>query len=292
MFTEEKNGNVILDGVTDFNVEQIFECGQCFHFERLDDMDYVTVAYGRALRITQRDDKVTLHNTDLNEYNSIWKKYLDMDTDYSVIKRWLLDKDESLRDAINTTYGIRILRQEFHEMLMSFIISQNKQIPHIKQIVAAISERFGREAGEINGKRYYTFPQIDELYKITEEDYRQLKTGFRAPYLVSATEALKAGMTGEGLCKGSYDEAKAELMKIKGVGEKVANCVLLFGLGYRNSFPVDVWVKRIMEQVYFHKDTPKEKIMEFAKEAFGEYGGYAQQYLFYYARQTKIPKEF
>lgn len=291
MYTEEKNGNVILDGVTDFNVEQIFECGQCFHFERLDDMDYVTVAYGRALRITQRDDKVTLHNTDLNEYNSIWKNYLDMDTDYSIIKRWLLDKDESLREAINTTYGIRILRQEFHEMLMSFIISQNKQIPHIKQIVAAISERFGREAGEINGRRYYTFPQIDELYKITEEDYRQLKTGFRAPYLVSATEALKAGMTGEGLCKCSYDEAKAELMKIKGVGEKVANCVLLFGLGYRNSFPVDVWVKRIMEQLYFHKDTPKEKIMEFAKEAFGEYGGYAQQYLFYYARQTKIPKE-
>ena len=290
MFAEEKNGNVILDGVVDFNVEQIFECGQCFHFERLDDMDYVTVAHGRALRITQTENKVTLHNTDLSEYNSIWKNYLDMDTDYGVIKKWLLDRDDRLRDAITATYGIRILRQEFHEMLMSFIISQNKQIPHIKQIVANISENFGREAGEINGRKYYAFPDVKALMAITEEDYRSMKTGFRAPYLVSAAGALEAGMTAENLCLGSYDEAKAELMRIKGVGDKVANCVLLFGLGYRNAFPVDVWVKRIMENVYFHEDTSKEKIMDFAKENFGEYGGYAQQYLFHYARMTKMPK--
>ena len=290
MFAEEKNGNVILDGVVDFNVEQIFECGQCFHFEKLDEMDYVTVAYGKAQRISQVNDKVTLHNTDLSEYNSIWKKYLDMDTDYGHIKKWLIDKDERLKEAITMTYGIRILRQEFHEMLMSFIISQNKQIPHIKQIVGNISERFGAKAGSINGRKYYSFPDVKALMSITEEDYREMKTGFRAPYLMSAAKALEEGLTEEKLCAGSYGEAKAELMKIKGVGEKVANCVLLFGLGYRNAFPVDVWVKRIMEHVYFHEDTSKEKIMEFAGENFGEYGGYAQQYLFHYARMTKLPK--
>lgn len=288
MFAEEKNGNVILNNVTDFNVEQIFECGQCFHFDKLDDMDYVTVAYGRAMRITQAADKVILHNTDLNEYNSIWKKYLDIDTDYGHIKRWLVDKDERLKESIESADGIRILRQEFHEMLMSFIISQNKQIPHIKQLVAGISERFGKEAGEINGRKYYAFPDMKSLMNITEEDYRLMKTGFRAPYLVSAAKALEAGMTADGLQACSYDEAKAELMKIKGVGEKVANCVLLFGLGYRNAFPVDVWIKRIMEYVYFHEDTPKEKIMVFAKDNFGEYGGYAQQYLFHWARTQKI----
>ena len=284
MYIEEKHGNIILNEVEDFNVEQIFECGQCFHFQKLDDMDYVTVAYGKALRLTQSLDKVTLHNTDINEYNEIWRKYLDIDTDYGAIKKWLVQRDERLKEAIDTTYGIRILRQEFHEMLMSFIISQNKQIPHIKQIVSAISEKFGKEAGEINGRKYYSFPEVEALNKITEEEYRTLKTGFRAPYLVSASQALELGMTAKVLEIMSYEEAKAELMKIKGVGDKVASCVLLFGLGYRNAFPVDVWVKRIMEQVYFHEDTPKEKIMAFAEENFGDYGGYAQQYLFYYAR--------
>ena len=251
-------------------------------------MDYVTVAHGKALRITQHKDKVTLHNTDMNEYNLIWRKYLDMDTDYGYIKRWLLKRDNSLADVIVETSGIRILRQEFHEMLMSFIISQNKQIPHIKQIVAAISERFGSEVGTINGRSYYGFPVKEALYNITEEAYRELKTGFRAPYLMSATEALKAGMSEKSLEGMEYNQAKAELMKIKGVGEKVANCVLLFGLGYRNAFPVDVWVKRIMEYVYFHEDTSKERIMEFAADRFGEYGGYAQQYLFHYARVKKL----
>ena len=288
MFAEEKNGNTILHSVVDFNVEQIFECGQCFHFEKLDDMDYVTVAYGKALRITQKDDEVTLHNTDINEYNLIWRKYLDMDTNYGSIKKWLLERDDSLADVIDKTSGIRILRQEFHEMLMSFIISQNKQIPHIKQIVASISEKFGKEAGIINGKRYFTFPEKEALYDITEEAYRELKTGFRAPYLMSATKALMEGMSEKVFESFTYQEAKAELMKIKGVGEKVANCVLLFGLGYRNAFPVDVWIKRIMEYVYFKEETSKEKIMEFAKDKFCEYGCYAQQYLFHYARVNKL----
>lgn len=280
----EQSGNVILYDVRDFNVEQIFECGQCFHFERLAPMDYVTVAYGRALRISQQGNDVTLHNTDLNEYNSIWKNYLDMDTDYGSIKKWLLDKDDRLKAAVTEKYGIRILRQEFHEMLMSFIISQNKQIPHIKQIVAAISERYGTSAGQIEGKEYYNFPDIKAIRDISEENYRQLKTGFRAPYLRSAAEYMEGGLCSDSFKDMDYNTAKARLMEIKGVGDKVANCVLLFGLGYRNAFPVDVWVKRIMEQVYFHRDTSKENIMAFAKENFGDYGGYAQQYLFYYAR--------
>ncbi len=284
MYIEEKNGNIILNEVVDFNVEQIFECGQCFHFEKLDEMDYVTVAYGKLLRISQIADKVILHNTDNNEYNNIWRKYLDMDTDYGYIKSWLIKKDKRLKEAVDSTYGIRILRQEFHEMLMSFIISQNNQIPRIKQLVAAISERYGSLVGEINNKSYYSFPSVEKLLEITEDDYRNIKTGFRAPYLVSAAKALELGMSEETFNDMTYEVAKAELMKIKGVGDKVANCILLFALGYRNAFPVDVWIKRIMEQVYFKEETPKEKIMTFAEEKFGEYGGYAQQYLFYYAR--------
>lgn len=290
MRLEEANDNVILYDVSDFDVEQIFECGQCFHFEKLGDKDYVTVAYGKALRVTQDEEKVVLHHTSLKEYNQIWKHYFDMDTDYGAIKRWLLDKDESLQMVIDKTGGIRILKQEFHEMVMSFIISQNKQIPHIKQIVANISEQFGTIAGEIDGKKYYAFPTIEQLINVTEDDYRQLKTGFRAPYLMSATMHMKDGMRKEAFEEKTYDMAKQELLKVKGIGEKVANCILLFGLGYTNSFPVDVWIKRIMEYVYFGEETSIDKIMAFASERFGQYGGYAQQYLFHYARLEKLTK--
>lgn len=290
MKIQQKNDNLIIKDVKDFNIEHIFECGQCFNFEKLSEMDYITVAYGKMLHITQDDDVVTLYNTTLEDYENIWKHYFDMDTDYGKIKEFLKDNDEKIVPAIEDKWGIRILNQEFFEMLLSFIISQNKQIPHIKQIVRGISEKYGKELGEYNGRKYYSFPTLDELDIVTEEDFRALKTGFRAPYLMDAIKYARAG-----LCKKSfenlvYEDAIKEMLKIKGVGEKVANCIALFSLGYRNAFPVDVWVKRVMEETYFGKDTSKEDIMKFAKEKFGEYGGYAQQYHFYYMRDRNVKK--
>lgn len=288
MQTEEKNGNLILTKVKDFNIEQILECGQCFHFVKLKDMEYVTVAYDKALHIKQESDTVILYDTDMNDYNSVWKKYFDMDTDYGKIKKYLKENCKELTDAIREKSGIRILRQDFTETLLSFIISQNKQIPHIKQIVAGISKEYGRLAGVVEGQEFYSFPKLEELLRITEDDFRSLKTGFRAPYLCDAISHLKEWGEMESFADLSYEEAKNKLMTIKGVGDKVANCVLLFGLGYTSAFPVDVWIKRIMESIYFKEDTSKDKIMDYAKERFGEYGGYAQQYLFYFARDGKI----
>ena len=288
MQIEEKNGNLILTKVKDFNIEQILECGQCFHFVKLKDMEYVTVAYDKALHIKQESDTVILYDTDMNDYNSVWKKYFDMDTDYGKIKKYLKENCKELTDAIREKSGIRILRLDLTETLLSFIISQNKQIPHIKQIVAGISKEYGRLAGVIEGQEFYSFPKLEELLRITEDDFRSLKTGFRAPYLCDAISHLKEWGEMESFADLSYEEAKNKLMTIKGVGDKVANCVLLFGLGYTSAFPVDVWIKRIMESIYFKEDTSKDKIMDYAKERFGEYGGYAQQYLFYFARDGKI----
>ena len=288
MQIEEKNGNLILTKVKDFNIEQILECGQCFHFVKLKDMEYVTVAYDKALHIKQESDTVILYDTDMNDYNSVRKKYFDMDTDYGKIKKYLKENCKELTDAIREKSGIRILRQDFTETLLSFIISQNKQIPHIKQIVAGISKEYGRFAGVIEGQEFYSFPKLEELLRITEDDFRSLKTGFRAPYLCDAILHLNEWGEMESFADLSYEEAKNKLMTIKGVGDKVANCVLLFGLGYTSAFPVDVWIKRIMESIYFKEDTSKDKIMDYAKEGFGEYGGYAQQYLFYFARDGKI----
>ncbi len=284
----EENGNIILNDAIDFSVEQTLECGQCFNFEKLDNNDYAVCACGILLHISQDKDKVTFYDTDIITFENVWIPYFDLDRDYGEIKRYLIEKDEVLIPAIEQMYGIHLLNQEFHETLMSFVISQNKQIPHIKQIVRTLSEKFGNYIGTLNDKKYYSFPSVEQLDRISIEDYRECKTGFRAPYLKDASDKLNSGLNKDSFSKYDCASASEELKKIKGVGEKVSNCVMLFSLGYRDAFPVDVWIKRLMEEMYFHKDTSKEEIMRFAKERFGDYGGYAQQYIFYYGRNKSI----
>lgn len=279
-----------LKNVCDFDLAQTLECGQCFHFVKLDEEDYVLTAKGYVLHVSQEADTVTFYDTDKDEYVNVWKDYFDMDRDYSAIKKKLLEKDDKLKDAIESMWGVRILNQDFFETLISFIISQNKQIPHIKKIVADISAKFGTYKGTYCGADMYTFPTLEQLANASEEDFKELKTGFRAPYIMDAIRRNMAGQFDINELKSmDYDSCIKELMTIKGVGEKVANCVSLFGLGKKEAFPVDVWIKRIMETMYFDGvDTPKDKIAAFAKEQFGELGGFAQQYLFYYGKSIKM----
>lgn len=287
----QNNIDTVIENVEDFNIEQTLECGQCFHFEKIDDMEYAVVSGQHFLHIKQNGDKLTFYNKQKEEVENYWIHYFDLDRDYSYIKAQLLEKDNVLKEMIDEMYGIRILNQEFEETLMSFIISQNKQIPHIKQIVKILSEKYGEPTQEVNGKAFYTFPSGEKLYSITEEEFRECKTGFRAKYLYDAvTNITDRGLSKDYFADMDIEAAKETLMQIKGVGEKVANCVLLFGLGYREAFPVDVWMKRIMEELYFETDTSKEEIMKFASERFGKYGGYAQQYLFHYGRKHNIGK--
>lgn len=279
-----------LKNVCDFDLAQTLECGQCFHFVKLDEEDYVLTAKGYVLHVSQEADTVTFYDTDKDEYVNVWKDYFDMDRDYSAIKKKLLEKDDKLKDAIESMWGVRILNQDFFETLISFIISQNKQIPHIKKIVADISAKFGTYKGTYGGADMYTFPTLEQLANASEEDFKELKTGFRAPYIMDAIRRNMAGQFDINELKSmDYDSCIKELMTIKGVGEKVANCVSLFGLGKKEAFPVDVWIKRIMETMYFDGvDTPKDKIAAFAKEQFGKLGGFAQQYLFYYGKSIKM----
>lgn len=288
-----KKENTIIEGIEDFRLSQTLECGQCFRFYKQDENDYVIVAYKNLLHIKQENDTLIFYDCDINSVKTIWIPYFDLDRNYAEIKRFLLEKDNLLQDSINEKYGVRILNQEFHEMLISFIISQNKQIPHIKQLVKRISEEYGEYLGEINGKKYYSFPEVEILGTITEEKFREMKTGFRAPYLADAVQRLSENVISVDEFKGMDENAaRRKLMEIKGVGEKVANCVMLFSLGYRNAFPIDVWMKRIMETLYFQgKDTKKELIADFARDMYGEYGGYAQQYLFCYGRDNHVGKQ-
>ena len=283
-----ENNIVTVDGVNDFTLSQILECGQCFHFDKLDEEVYEVVAFGRAVKMEQTDKVLRIYGSSMEDYEGIWKVYLDMDNDYGLIKQSVIKADGALKTAVDEKSGIRILNQDFFETLISFIVSQNKSIPQIKQCVKNISHRFGDEVIGYNGEAFYVFPDVQRLHDATEEELRECKVGFRAPYIKNATEAVYSGaVTKEKLDELDIAQARELLMTIKGVGEKVANCVLLFGLGRREAFPVDVWMKRIMEQMYFDgKDTKKQDIEAFAVNKFGDLGGYAQQYLFDYARTT------
>lgn len=285
----QEGKNTMIKNVSDFDLEQTLECGQCFRFYKQGEQDYVVVARKKLLHIVQQKRDLIFMDTDMDTVQKIWVPYFDLERDYGKIKDFLLKKDNILRPAIEEKKGVRILNQEFHEILISFIISQNKQIGHIKQIVQAISNQYGAYLGNVNGEDYYAFPDIDVLGNISEEGYRALKTGFRAPYLRDASVKLAMGEISETTLIGLEEEdARKRLMEIKGVGEKVANCVMLFSLGYRAAFPIDVWMKRIMQTLYFKEEASKQVIGQFAEERYGEYGGYAQQYLFCFGREHKL----
>jgi N-glycosylase/DNA lyase len=290
MQIKEVGNDLWLTGVSDFDIEQTLECGQCFHFKRTGEKEYGISAKNKLLHIKQNGDTVVFFDTDRENYEKIWKEYFDLDRDYGEIKKYLLDKDNKLYEAINTMQGVRILNQDFFETLISFIISQNKQIVHIKQLVAELSRRYGDYLGKINEEEFYAFPTCEQLISVTVDDLRDCKMGFRAPYIADAIVKVSQGMLKEEELRSvNLEECERLLTQIKGVGNKVANCCMLFGLGRREAFPVDVWIKRIMEALYFEgEERPKEQLFLFAKEHFGEYGGYAQQYLFYYGKTIQL----
>lgn len=287
----QQENNVILTEVCDFSVSQTLECGQCFHFKRIGENEYGISAYDKLLHIKQKEDEIVFYNTSIEEFNNIWKNYFDLDKDYGRIKEILKKKSDVLNEAMDEMWGVRILNQEFFETLISFIISQNKQIPHIKQIVETISKQYGKYLGSLCGQDFYSFPHCDELAKVSIQELRECKVGFRAPYIFDAVSKVCDGTINESdFIKLNSEDTMLKLMEIKGVGEKVANCVMLFSLGKRDAFPVDVWIKRIMEYLYFHENISKEEIRRKAYEMFGEYGGYAQQYLFYYGKENNLGK--
>ncbi len=280
----QENEKILMTEFDSFNIEEILECGQCFRFDKIDNMHYIIVAHSKVLNIKQEDNKVIFYPCTKADFENIWINYFDLKTDYRKIKKQL-ENDDILKKAIEYAKGIRILNQEPFECLISFIISQNNRIPMIKQVIKNISERYGVKDGD-----YYLFPDIDKFNKATTEELRLCKTGFRDKYILDAIDKISKNLINlENLYNMSSEDAKNELLKIKGVGTKVADCVLLFSLKKNDVFPTDVWIKRVMEYFYFDgQDTPIKQIHSFAKEKWGDLSGYAQQYLFYYARSEKI----
>ena len=278
---------VVISGVTDFDPTHTFMCGQCFRWDMEHDGSYTGVAFSKAVNVSVADNCVVIKNINVNEFDTIWKNYLDFNTDYNAIKE-ILKSDQNVKTAMEFGWGIKILNQELFECLISFIISTQNAIPRIKKIVAKLSEMYGDKIS-YNSKTYYAFPTLRNLLGVTESDLAPLKAGYRASYIVDAVEKISSGEVRLDLVgEMPYSEAKKELMKIKGVGPKVADCVLLFSCGKKEAFPIDVWVKRTVQTLYLDENAKEKEISAFASEHFGSYAGVAQQYLFYYARENKL----
>ena len=285
----KKGKDIIVSDIGDFNLAQTLECGQCFHFMRSDEgigtdvSEYALAAFGKGLRVIQEGDTFTFFDTDKYEFEKVWIPYFDLDRDYGMIKDFIIERNPELREIVEKNAGIRLLNQDFFETLLSFIISQNNRIPQIKKVVADISATWGRKVGA----GLYSFPEPEDLSGVCADDFKEKKTGFRAAYLCDAVSKTISGeIKGEELAGMGLEECEKKLCSIKGVGPKVANCIMLFSLGKREAFPIDVWMKRVLEQVYFEgEEKTKNELAVFAREKYGEYGGYAQQYLFAYARE-------
>lgn len=266
---EFENG-VKAEGVCDLDLAQTLDCGQSFRWTEREDGSFTGIAFGKSVTVRLDENTLYIENTNKADFENIWYDYFDLSLDYGKIREEISKLHPVLCEAAKYAPGIRILRQEPYEALCTFIISQNNNIKRIKGIVQRLCENFGEK---IDGG--YVFPTAENMARLTPDDLAPLRAGFRNRYLVDAAQKVASGEVDLEKCRNcDYDEARAELMKITGVGVKVADCTLLFGLHRIEAFPVDVWMKRAMEKLF-----PDMK-----PDDFGEYAGIAQQYIFHYSR--------
>ncbi len=274
---EFKDNNTYIYGLSDFDLPHTLDCGQAFRWRENQNGNWCGMAFDRYLELKKLEDgTVVLFDTSKEDFDNIWYDYFDLGRDYRSIVE-ILSENETLKKACEYSYGIRILNQEPFETLCSFIISQNNNIKRIKGIIERLCENFGECK---NG--YYTFPTAEKMSSLTLEDLSILRSGFRAKYLLDAAKKVVSGEVDLSRLKNlPLEDARAELMKILGVGPKVADCCLLFSHRHISAFPKDVWIKRAME-VLFQGELP---------ELAQNYAGIAQQYIFFYARETKLLEE-
>lgn len=283
----EQGKSVVIEGVRDFSPVHVFECGQCFRWTREMDGSYTGVVRGRVANIRYETGRLVLDNCTMDDFTGLWFRYLDLGRDYNGIKK-VLAKDEVMQRAIEFGWGIRLLRQDLWETLVSFIVSSNNRIPKIMKTIALIAEAYGEEL-PYAGKSYRSFPEAESLAGSAIEGLEACRGGYRCKYILQTAEAVRDGIVDlESLAGIGVEEARSELVKLAGVGNKVADCTLLYSGTRYDVFPTDVWVKRVMEELYFKRETSLKEIQDFARSHFGEFAGFAQQYLFYYAREHKI----
>ena len=287
---EEK---IILKEQDSFNLKHIFECGQCFRWNEEDDGSWIGIIKDAVIRVKKENQNIVFTGKVLGDksFKEIIYDYFDLNSDYREYKNELSQIDEYLKESIEFGEGIRILKQDLWETIISFIISANNNIPRIKKIINAISYTYGKKI-VFENEEYYLFPTPEELSKATVEDLRKLGLGFRDKRIHETTRLINEEIVSLDNIENMIDtnQMREELLKLDGVGPKVADCILLFALKRLDVFPIDVWVRRVMNDLYIHnkneEKVKKEDIKKLAKEKFKDYQAMAQQYLFYWKREN------
>lgn len=269
--------NIIIKDLQHFDLAQTLDCGQAFRWVPVGARKFHGIAHGRYLEVEFTDGNLILKSTTMQEFNDIWKSYLDLERGYGELREFLKQhgtpsEKSAMEKALAFSPGLRLMRQDTWEILVSFILSQNSNIPRIKKMIELLCENFGQPIGDQNG---YAFPTPQTLASLTEHDLAVIRSGYRAAYIIDAARRVASGeFDPSHLSNCPTEDVRAALLQIHGVGPKVADCVLLFGFGRIECFPLDVWMKRAMAEFY-----PAGFPVELQ-----EYAGIAQQFLFHYAR--------
>ncbi len=268
----EIENKIEIIGKEEFNPKHILECGQFFRYKKIDEKTYELVSGNHLITIIENDNGYTLLTNDC----TFAKDLFNFNVDYAVIKN-KIENIDGVKDKVHFANGLRILHNGEFETICSFIISQNNNIKRIKLIIERLCERAGAKIDET----HYAFPLVEEMQKLDEQFFVSIGAGYRAKYLANLVDNYKSFLK----CNPSSlstDDLRRELLKILGVGRKVADCILLFAYNRTDVFPVDVWMERVYKEVFGGKETERTKMSEDLVERFGELSGYIQQYMFYY----------
>lgn len=287
--------NEICIKVKCFNLKYTLECGQCFRWKKVyEDTEKVTfigIIKDRVLSVTQCENKLFIKSSKMDALEEIVKEYFDLNKDYEKIEKEISKIDKNVELAVKNTSGIRILNQDFFEMVISYIISANNNIPRISKSILELSKKYGQKV-EFQNNTYYLFPTLEELLNVSEEDFKKCGVGFRARYLKNTVKYMKENNVDyRKLNDLKTDELKKELMKMQGVGPKVAECIMLFSMKRSEVFPIDVWVERVMSKLYFKDLDGKVKrkdIIKYSEDNFKTNAGIIQEHLFMNIREQMI----
>ena len=286
-----------LENIDSFELADIFECGQCFRWNKQEDGSYTGIFKRNVINVKKENchqgmSLVTIKGICDGNIKDVVEDYFDLNRNYEEIKEKLSKIDDNVKTSIEYGKGIRILNQDLWEMIISYIISANNNIPRIKGIIERLSRTYGDEI-EWNGEKYYTFPTPEQLKDVTVADYRKLGTGFRDIRLYETVHMILDKKVDLEQLQNETDTNKVreQLLTLSGVGPKVADCILLFSTLKRfEVFPIDVWVRRVMNELYIKNEDEtkvnKKQIEKLAHEKFGNLAGIAQQYLFYWKREA------
>lgn len=285
----EQNNQIILQDVPNFNLDKILGNGEGNRWNKELDGSYTGVVKSKILNIAQDDKSVYFNNTNLKDFKDIWFEYFDLGRDYDEINNKLKAIDNYISRAVDYLNGMRILAQDEWEMMITFIISANNSMTMLQKVVENLSKKFGNYLGEYKGRKYYAFPTPKQLSLASLDDIRSCKTGYRDKYIKSAADNIVNN--GVDIYKFKELDTKKcieELKKFDGVGTKVADCIALFGMKKYDTFPMDVWMQRIMKKLYIKEDMSIEKIRKYSIDKFGDLSAFVQQYLFHYVREVGL----